>query len=69
LAAKVGAASKAVVYQWESGKRKPSTGVLAADQADAAWRRLSNHCLMSERVHTLFTMEKPAAGLVLTMGE
>ncbi len=24
LAAKVGAASKAVVYQWESGKRKPS---------------------------------------------
>jgi DNA-binding XRE family transcriptional regulator len=24
LAAKVGAASKAVVYQWECGKRKPS---------------------------------------------
>jgi ribosome-binding protein aMBF1 (putative translation factor) len=24
LAAKIGAASKAVVYQWESGKRKPS---------------------------------------------
>lgn len=24
LAAKVGAAGKAVVYQWESGKRKPS---------------------------------------------
>lgn len=24
LAASVGAASKAVVYQWESGKRKPS---------------------------------------------
>jgi DNA-binding transcriptional regulator YiaG len=24
LAEKVGAASKAVVYQWESGKRKPS---------------------------------------------
>jgi ribosome-binding protein aMBF1 (putative translation factor) len=24
LAAKVGAASKAVVYQWESGKRKPA---------------------------------------------
>jgi transcriptional regulator with XRE-family HTH domain len=24
LADKVGAASKAVVYQWESGKRKPS---------------------------------------------
>ena len=24
LAAKVGAASKAVVYQWETGKRKPS---------------------------------------------
>lgn len=24
LATKVGAASKAVVYQWESGKRKPS---------------------------------------------
>jgi transcriptional regulator with XRE-family HTH domain len=26
LATKVGAASKAVVYQWESGKRKPSPG-------------------------------------------
>jgi DNA-binding XRE family transcriptional regulator len=25
LAARVGAASKAVVYQWESGKRKPSS--------------------------------------------
>ena len=25
LAAKIGAASKAVVYQWESGKRKPSS--------------------------------------------
>jgi DNA-binding transcriptional regulator YiaG len=24
LAAKVGAAGRAVVYQWESGKRKPS---------------------------------------------
>lgn len=24
LAARIGAASKAVVYQWESGKRKPS---------------------------------------------
>ena len=31
LAAKVGAAGKAVVYQWESGKRRPFARVVDAN--------------------------------------
>ena len=31
VARRIGAASKAVIYQWESGKRRPFTDLLGAD--------------------------------------